>query len=160
MVNKILMGLVLLVSLMQADMFEKGKKNFGVSLGAGSSFGQTYTIVGLNANYFVVDNLAVGARYRGWFGATPSQNEVALESNYYIPLNKKIYPYIGAFVRETFVNSDYIDNYQTYGARAGLAMTMEKNTFLSIGYAVEYYGDCQAGECSSSYPELVFGMSF
>jgi len=160
MVSKIFIALVLFVSFLSADMFERGGKSFGASLGAGSSFGQTYTVLGVNANYFLVDNLSVGVGYRGWFGASPEQHEATLESNYYVPLSTKFYPYLGAFVRETFVNSNYIDDYETYGAKAGVAMILAKNTFLSFGYVVEYFSDCQVGECSSSYPELVFGLAF
>jgi len=151
---------LLFVTVLSADIFEKGKANMGVSIGAANSLNQTYTIFGINASYFIVDNLAVGLRYRGWFGATPTQNEVAVDANYYIPLNQKFRPYIGAFVRQTFVNSDIIDDFVSYGARGGLALTMSKNSFISAGYAIEYYDNCQVGDCSTSYPEFVFGLAF
>jgi len=161
MVVKFVVAMFLVFSaVVNADIFEKGKSNIGVSIGAANSLNQTYTIFGINASYFIVDNLAVGLRYRGWFGATPTQNEVAVDANYYIPLNQKFRPYVGAFVRQTFVNSDIIDDYASYGARGGLALTMSKNSFISVGYAIEYYDNCQVGDCSTSYPEFVLGLAF
>ncbi|MEN8303756.1 MAG: hypothetical protein ABFQ64_06785, partial [Campylobacterota bacterium] len=69
------------------------------------------------------------------------------------------------FVRETFVDYDYIANssYESYGARGGLAMNISKNSYMSLGYVYEEYGDCTETiyrECSSSYPELVFSLAF
>ncbi|MEA1982892.1 MAG: hypothetical protein U9N39_05045 [Campylobacterota bacterium] len=81
-VRNVLSILVLVSCIANADIFLKGKSNFGISVGAGSSYNNTYTIVGLSGNYFVVDNLSIGASYRGWFGATPMQNELALATNY------------------------------------------------------------------------------
>lgn len=159
MVKKCTLVLVLLVSsIASAEIFDKGKSNFGVSLGAGSSYNNTYTLLGVSGNYFVVDNLSVGASYRGWFGATPMQNELALSTSYFLPLSKKFRPYVGAFVRETFIEG--YDNRESYGARGGVAM-VTNNSYVSIGYAYEQYGSCLIKEeCSTSYPELVFGLSF
>jgi len=157
-INKVLIILALLSSFANADIFSKNRASFGVSLGAGYSYGNTYTLVGLSGNYFVVDNLSIGVSYRGWFGATPMQNELALSTNYFIPVSQKFRPYLGAFVRETFVEG--YDNYESYGARGGVAM-INKNSYVSIGYAYEQFSSCRFNnECSSSYPELVFGLSF
>jgi len=159
MVKKIVLSIAMLSSLLNADMFEKGKSNVGVSLGAGSSYNGTYTLVGVNANYFALDNLAVGVMYRGWFGVDPMRNELSLSTNYFIPVSEKFHPYLGAFVRETFVEG--FDAYESYGARGGLAITTSKNSFVSFGYVYEEYSNCILdNECSSSYPEIIFGLSF
>lgn len=156
--KKVLVGLVLLSSLVNADIFSKDKMQFGVSLGAGYSYGNSYTLVGLSGNYFVVDNLSVGLSYRGWLGATPMQNELALSTNYFLPISQKFRPYVGAFIRETFV--DGYDDFESYGARGGVAM-VTKNSYVSIGYAYEQFSSCTYNdECSTSYPEIVFGLSF
>lgn len=156
--KKVLVGLVLLSSLVNADIFSKGKMNFGVSLGAGYSYGNNYTLLGLSGNYFVVENLSVGLAYRSWLGGTPMQNEVALSTNYYMPISEKFRPYVGAFVRETFVDGH--DNFQSYGARGGVAM-INKNSYFSVGYAYEQFSSCKFNnECSTSYPEFIFGLSF
>jgi len=159
MIKRVLFLVLLLGSILQADIFDKGRSNVGLSLGAGTSFGETYTIVGVNANYFVMDNLNVGISYRGWFGATPTQNELSLLTNYFIPVNEKFRPYVGAFVKKLFV-SDMRD-FESLGARGGVAMLMSKNSFVSVGYAYEQYFNCpDSFECSNSYPEVIFSLSF
>lgn len=159
MIKPIIFALLLLNTLLQADMFDKGRSNVGVSIGAGSSLGSTYTIFGLNANYFVAENLNVGIFYRGWFGATPTQNELSIATNYFLPLDKKFRPYGGAFAKRTFISEDR--DFESYGARGGIAMILGKNSFVTAGYAYEQYGNCPiASECSNSYPEVVFALSF
>ena len=159
--KKIIISLALVASLANADAFLQGSKNFGVVLGSGTSYGENYTILGLSGDYFVSDNFSVGLGYRGWFGSGPNINQLTVASAYYIPLTKKFRPYVGAFVRETFTEGE--DNYESYGARGGLAMTMSPNSYMSFGYAYEQYGSCvnvDAEECSNSYPEIVFSLSF
>jgi len=158
--RKIIVTLILLSVVASAGMFSKGNKNIGVSLGAGSSYGNTYTVAGVNGHYFIMDDLAIGFGYRGWFGADPTMNELLLDGTYYLPLNQKFRPYLGVFVRQTFVSG--YDDYQSYGGKAGLAITMSPNSYLGVAYVMEYYSDCQraGGDCSNSYPEVVFGLSF
>ena len=147
-------------SSVSGDVFLKGKSNVGVSVGAASSYGETYTLVGITGNYFVIDNLSVSGYYRGWFGATPTQHELSLGTNYYMPLTRKFRPYGGVFFREHFVSGAGYDDFFAYGVRGGVSMVNTNNTYLSVGYAYEVYGDCQFSECSNSYPELIAGFSF
>ena len=158
MVKKLLFILVMLTSISNADIFDKGKMSFGVTAGTSNSYSNNYFLLGISANYFVIDNLNVGVMYRSWLGSDPIQNELSLSSNYFIKLNEIFRPYIGAFVRERFVSG--YDDITSYGARGGLAF-ISKNTYMSVGYAYETFSSCSlAGECSTSYPEVVFGLSF
>ncbi len=144
-----------------ADFFNKGNSSVGVVLGAGSSNNESYTVAGVSADYFVADGLSIGAGYRGWFGIDPTINQLTVSTNYYLSITKKFHPYIGGFVRETFVSGD--EDYESYGVRGGLAVTMSPNSYMSFGYVYEEYGNCEEsifGDCSSSYPELVFSLSF
>ena len=148
-------------TLSHADFFKKGDSGVGIVLGAGSSNGDSYSVVGVSADYFVLDGLSIGAGYRGWFGIDPSINQLTVSGNYYIPVTKKFHPYIGGFVRETFVSGE--DDYESYGARGGIAITMSPNSYMSFGYIYEEYGNCTETifrECSNSYPELVFSLAF
>ena len=159
MVKKIILVLILVTTFLNADVFEKGRFGVGATLGAGTDFGETYTIAGVNASYFVIDNLNVGVAYRGWFGASPSKNELTLSSTYFIPLSEKFHPYAGIFARQIFVNE--YDDYQSYGANAGVAISMSKNSYLGIGYVYEEYSKCVLQQkCSTSYPEVMFALSF
>jgi len=144
-----------------ASFFEKGNSSVGVVLGAGSSAGESYTVAGVSVDYFVLEGLSIGAGYRGWFGIDPTLNQLTVSSNYYLSVTKKFHPYVGGFIRETFVSGD--EDYTSYGARGGLAITMSKNSYMSFGYVYEEYGSCTETifrECSNSYPELVFSLSF
>ena len=148
-------------SILNADVFDKGRMSVGVVAGAGSSYGDSYTILGVGVDYFVMDGLSVGAGYQGWFGGDNNLNQLTFSSSYYIPLSQKFRPYIGGFIRGNYLSDS--DNYQSYGARGGLAITMSPNSYMSFGYAYEEYGNCTEGifrDCSSSYPELVFSLSF
>ncbi len=159
--KKIILSLALTFSLANAGMFEKGDSSFGVVLGSGSSYDESYVIFGVSGEYFAMDGLSVGAGYRAWFGADPTQNQLTLSSSYYFMFHDKFHPYVGVFGRETFVE-DY-DNRTSYGARGGLAVTMSSNTYASIGWAYEEYSSCtetRFKECSTSYPEIVFSLSF
>ena len=152
---------VFLIALSHADFFNKGNSSVGVVLGAGSSNGDSYSVAGISGDYFVLDGLSIGAGYRGWFGIDPTLNQLTVSTNYYVPVTNEFYPYIGGFVRETFVSGE--DDYESYGARGGLAITMSRNSYMSLGYVYEEYGNCEETifrECSSSYPELVFSLAF
>lgn len=155
----VLLVVISVTGVLNADIFAKKASNVGVSVGSAYSYGQQYILVGISGSYFVMDNLNINLYYRGWFNATPTQNELSVGSTYYIPLNKKIRPFIGVFTRQTFVSG--FSDYGSIGARGGFALVNTKNTYASFGYAFEQYTNCPARmECSNSYPEIVFGLSF
>jgi len=139
-------------------MFEKGRSNVGFSLGAATSYGQNYTLLGVSGHYFIVDNVSVAGYYKGWFGASPEQHELSVGVNYFLPVSAKIRPYAGIFMRENFVNG--YDNFGAYGARVGVSIVGAGNSYISLGYAYERYTQCSRGECSNAYPEIVAGVSF
>ena len=158
MIRKILIGCLIFSSLVNADIFVRGGKHIGFSVGAGTNYGNTYTIVGVYGNYFVIDNLSLGVGYRGWFGDTPSQNEILADATYFFPISAKFHPYAGVLARQVFIEK--YDDFQTYGAKAGVAITMSSNSYLALGYVVESYTHCIEDQCSVSYPEFVLGVSF
>ncbi|MEA3523760.1 MAG: hypothetical protein U9R50_12410 [Campylobacterota bacterium] len=148
---------LLMSSALFGALFEKGSKNVGVAMSAGSFAGNNYTILGINASYFIADNVMTGFEYRGWLGNDPSVNEVSVPVTYMVPLHKKFYPYVGGFYRRTFMGSGW-DDYNVYGARAGVSMVTSGNSYASFGWVQEYYdGD---GDSSNGYPEIAVGMSF
>jgi len=160
--KKIILALLIMSSILSGDVFDKGNTSVGIVAGSKYSHGESYTIVGVGVDYFLVNGVSVGIGYRGWFGGNPDMNQLTITSSYYIPLSQKFRPYIGGFIRETFVDYDKIDdkNYESYGGRAGLAIAMSPNSYMSFGYVYEEYGECIFNDCSSSYPELVFSLAF
>jgi len=147
------------MSNLHGEVFEKGTTGVGVTLGSSYSYGNNYIVLGLSGDYFVVDNLSVGAGYRAWFGSNPVSNQLSLSTNYYIPMSQKIRPYLGLFGRETFVSDR--DDYSSYGGRAGVAFLNSKNSYMSFGYIYEEHSSCdRVKECSNAYPEIVFSLAF
>ena len=74
MIKLFLFGFLFFSTISHADFFKKGASSVGVVLGAGSSGGESYTIAGVSADYFILDGLSIGAGYRGWFGIDPTIN--------------------------------------------------------------------------------------
>jgi len=63
-IKRILFALLLLSSLLNAELFKKTNFGLGVTLGGGSlstieNGTQTYTILGISTDYFVIDNLVL-----------------------------------------------------------------------------------------------------
>ena len=141
-----------------AGVFDQGQKNIALTVGAGSGFNNQYTIVGLTANYFALNGLSVGLGYRGWFGGSPTLNEVDLPVTYVLPLQSKIRPYAGGFYRHTFISGDYSD-YDTYGGRAGVSF-IQGNGYISAGWVQEWYSQDNGDDSSRGYPEISAGMNF
>lgn len=159
--RKVVFLFFFLVSFINADIFSKGKMSIGAYLGKGESFERSYTIGGVNAEYCVVDNLAVGGLYRAWFGNTPTLNEFSLYSNYYFPVDRKFRPYLGVFLRQTSLSSELVDDFTSYGLRGGVSIIANRNAYVSLGYAAEYYDSCIFSDhCYRTYPELTLGISF
>ncbi len=164
MIKKVLVGFLLFASVSHADLFKQGNLGLGVIIGSGSSMTkegtQNYTIAGVSADYFIIDDLSLGLGYMGWFGGTPTLNQITVPITYYIPLQEKYRPYLGAFVRETFISEGY-DDYESYGAKAGVAISFSKKSYLGIGVVQEFYSSGKYGDKSSNtYPEVIFAFSF
>jgi len=126
----------MLSGVLNAELFKKTNLGVGIVVGGGSvttakDGRQNYTIVGMNADYFIIDNLAVGIGYMGWFRASPSLNQLTFPATYYVPLYKKVRPYFGVFVRETFVSDGY-DDYESYGGKVGVAITLSPNKVSNL----------------------------
>jgi len=156
--KKTVLGLGVAASLLNAGVFDAGTKNVAVTVGSGTGFDTTYTIVGVGAGYFAANGLAVGIGYRGWFGGYPTMNEIDLPVTYYVPLRTQIRPYAGGFYRHTFISGGYSD-YDTFGARAGIAYE-KGNGYVSAGWVQEWYSIANGDDSSRGYPEIAAGISF
>ena len=145
-------------SVFAEGMFSVGHKNFSFNIGSGSAYGNRYTILGANVNYFVKQNLSLGVGYTGWFGDDPKVNKISVPVTYYLPLGDMIRPYLGAVYRHTFIGKPY-DNYSSYGGRAGVAI-VNGGSFLRVGWVHEYYDGGDNDNKSQGYPEVSGGYSF
>ena len=151
---------LLFSSLIYAEgVFENGNKNFGVTLGTDNSFGNSYTVVGANVNYFVIDNLSIGASYNAFIGDSPNINEVTVPVTYHIPIEGVSYrPYVGAFYNQTFIDEPFND-YNILGGRIGISLQTSINSFMSLGWVQEFSTSDKKRD-KKGYPQISAGFSF
>ncbi len=157
--QKVIISLLVSTTIYAGGLFSLGNKNFGFSVGSGSGYGNDYTIVGINANYFVTDGLSVGAGYTGWFGDDPKVTEISIPITYYMQTQSLYNPYAGVIYRHTFIDKPYEDH-DVYGGRVGVAMSTGGNSFMSFGWVQEYYDNGRDGSDSRGYPEINAGFTF
>ncbi len=143
----------------EGGVFSVGSKNVGFTLGTDNSFGNNYTVLGATVNYFIVDNLSLGASYQAFLGGTPDINQVTVPVTYHLPLENTTYrPYLGAFYNRTFMEKPYND-YDIYGGRAGLSVQTSQNSFMSFGWVQEFSNTGNDND-NRGYPEFTGGFSF
>jgi len=162
MMKRVLVISFMTTTIYAGSLFSVGQKNFGFSVGSSTGFGNTYTVVGGNFNYFVMDSLSMGVGYQGWFGHKPRVDEINIPVTYYFQYSPQYYPYIGFRYAHTSVGkydggSGY--DYNTYGARAGVAMNFGNNSYMSIGW-VQDYREKDGISKSEGYPEVSMGIGF
>ncbi|NOZ91147.1 MAG: hypothetical protein GXO60_07700 [Epsilonproteobacteria bacterium] len=161
--KKILLATILSSSIYAGGIFSVGHKNISVTAGTDSAYGNTYSVLGINAHYFVVDNLSVGLSFSSWLGSDPSINQLTVPITFHIPIeNLPFRPYIGGFYSRTMMGHDEnynYSNYDSYGGRAGVTMQTGTGTYVSMGWVQEV---TENGDDVSSrgYPEVSAGISF
>ena len=157
--KNILLLLLLITAIHSEGLFSSGNKNFGVIVGTDNSFGNSYTVVGANVNYFVIDNLSIGASYNAFLGDSPSINEVTVPVTYHVPIEGTSYrPYVGAFYNQTFIEDPY-DDYNILGGRIGISLQTSMNSFMSLGW-VQEFSTSDKNQKKKGYPEIYAGFSF
>ena len=151
--------LLFITTIHSEGLFSGGNKNFGVTVGADNSFGNSYTTVGVNVNYYVIDNLSIGASYNAFLGDSPSINELTVPVTYHIPIEGVSYrPYLGAFYNQTFIEDPFKD-YNIWGGRIGVSLQTSMNSFMSLGWVQEFSTSDKKRE-KKGYPQISAGFSF
>jgi hypothetical protein len=156
--TKIVMGVLLTSTMYAGGIFSVGHKNISITAGTDTAYGNTYTVMGIDAHYFLVDNISVGISYQTWLGDDPSINQITMPITYHIPLDIGFSPYVGGFYSRTMIGEDYND-YDSYGGRVGITMQTSPSAYISFGWVHEV---TENGEnvSSRSYPEVSAGISF
>ncbi len=144
--------------------FSKNSTSVGVIVGSGSAFNDNYIILGVGAGYYVVRGLELGIDVQHWFSGDPSITKVSPKITYVFTQPKVVKPYVGAFFRRTFYG-DYkgfsIDDENSYGYRAGAYFSTDNRVYIGGGIVYEEYTDCDPSyDCSTTYPEIIFTVSF
>ncbi len=157
--KKTILMLLATSSIYAGGAFSVGTKNIRIIASTDNSFGETYTVLGVNANYFVIDNLSVGATYLSYLGGTPSINQITVPVTYHVALEGMPFvPYIGAFYSKAFIEAPYED-YDVYGGRIGASMRTSANSYVSFGW-VQELGSTSNDISKRGYPEVSGGISF
>jgi hypothetical protein len=139
--------------------FKAGRKRVGLFAGAGSTFNQTYFMIGVGGGYYVLDGLEVGLDVEGWLGKDPSIWKVTPQVRYVLWQLGALKPYVGAFYRANYYASPYPD-FNSYGGRAGVAYRNGGN-YVAVGVVHEIFEqDDFFGKSSATYPEVAFWISF
>jgi len=141
--------------------FNKGSRRLSLVVGSGSTFDDSYTVIGVGAGYYVADGLELGLDAEAWLGADPDIYKLSPQVKYVLPIPSMIRPYVGAFYRHIFID-DY-DDLDTVGARGGVYFMVDERWFIGGGVVYESYLDCDDsvyGSCDDIYPEITFSVSF
>ena len=148
----------------QAQVFEKGQKNFNIGVGLGYGLGANASV-----DVAISDLLSVGV-----VGAFSSRSYGYVLSNYrvtYIGVGGRVAAHVGKYLKEVGINEDkldpyvgavggfravrYNDAYSSYygGTRAGLML----GGFVGARY---YFKDKMAVYAEGGFPYSTVGISF
>jgi hypothetical protein len=144
-----------------AGVFRKGSTQAVISGGTGYAFKETYFVLGLGANYYVVDGLNVGLAFEWWTGSSPGIYKLTPSVQYVFHQVPTLKPYVGVFYRRTYV--DRLDDINSMGGRAGAYLQAGRNTYIGGGVVYEKYVSCNSSvyrSCSDTYPELSITFAF
>ncbi len=144
--------------------FSKNSTSVGVIVGSGSTFNDNYIILGVGVGYYVLQGLEIGLDVQHWFSGDPSITKVSPQIRYVFTQPKVIKPYVGAFYRRTYFG-DFkgisIDDQDSFGYRAGAYFSTNNRVYIGGGIVYEEYKDCDPSyDCSTTYPEILFMVSF
>ncbi len=140
--------------------FKQGKIRVGFYGGAGSTYSQTYLLLGAGAGYYLLNGLEAGVDVEGWLLQDPTFWKVTPQVRYVLWQISPIRPYVGAFWRKTFVSGNLWPDYESYGARGGIAYR-KGGSYLAVGVVYEKFNDTVfEGDDYVVYPEIAFWLSF
>ena len=143
------------------DPFSKGTIRGSLILGAGQSFDESYTILGVGVGYYVIDGLEFGLNWQSWLGGDPSINQITPEITYVFVNKSNFDPYLGVLYRKTFISD--MDDLSAYGGRAGINVRTGQRAYIGFGGVFLKYTGCSENvftDCSDSYPEILFSFAF
>jgi hypothetical protein len=144
-----------------AGMFSKGSKQFTVMGGAGSSFDESYFVLGIGAGYYLANGWNVELQLESWMDGDPGIFKATAATNYVFYRLKRFSPYAGVFYRYTDIEDR--DSLDSAGVRAGVYMAVGRNGYAGFGMVYESYMDCNSRiyvSCDTTYPEVSFAFSF
>jgi hypothetical protein len=146
----------------ESDPFAKGRMGVSVYLGGGTAGSESYYTFGAGLSYYLVNGLWLGVSGETRQGIDPVTYKASPEIGYVFPIGGPVRPYVGAFYRRIWVEN--YQDFDTYGARAGVNVRMAQGVYFRIGAVYESLRDCSNTPatlpCSDTYGELgvLFGF--
>jgi hypothetical protein len=144
-----------------AAPFDSGSQSLSLVLGSGTAFNENYAIVGGGYGYYPLDGLELGIDAQAWLGGTRKIYKISPQIKYVFNLSPGFRPYAGVFYRRTYTQG--LEDLNSVGYRAGLIFMRERGAYFGAGYVFENYQNCSTSiytDCSTSYPEILFSISF
>lgn len=142
-----------------AGPFDQGRIRVSLSGGSGGGFGNRYFVIGAGVGVFVLDGLEVGVDSDHWFGEDPAISKLSTQVRYVVVAVPVVSPYIGVLYKHWFIGSDF-DDVDTVGGRLGFFYVADEHFFVGGGVVHEIIvSDCEE-DCSETYPEIVFSVTF
>lgn len=139
--------------------FSRGTTSLAVTAGTGNSFNDNYFVLGLGVGYYVAQGLELGIDAQYWMSGSPTILKISPQIRYVFTQPKVVKPYLGAFYRSSFIDSDTFDDMSSWGARAGVYFNAQGNSHVGLGLVYESYNDCRY-DCTNTYPEVLFSVAF
>lgn len=130
--------------------------SLGLVVGGGSSYGQSYFLIGGRVGYGLGLGLELSFDGQWWTGGTPSLGKLAPGLLWVAPLPFR--PYLGAYYAHWFVGSGYADE-DAIGGRVGLVVGGAGRASLAVGVAYEHAFSCSV-YCDAWFPEAMAGVTF
>ena len=143
-------------------MFGKGKRHVSGVIGAGSSYGQTYLMLGVGVGYFISNGLQAGLDFEGWFLNDPQTYKLSPRLDYVGWRMPRIKPYGGVFYRYNWITGGF-DDLNSFGGRAGAFYKGGAGGMAGAGVVYERYTNCDDKiyhSCNVYYPEFFVTKSF
>ena len=141
--------------------FGQGRTQLSVFGGGGSAFSQSYLVLGVGANYYVLEGLGLGLSFESWLGNTPGIYKLTPSVQYVFTQVPSVHPYVGVFFRRVFIEN--LSDLNAVGVRGGAYLPVGPNMHIGLGGVYESYQDCNEStyhSCSELYPEISFTFSF
>lgn len=144
--------------------FDQGRVRLSLGAGSGGSFGNRYILIGAGLGYYVLKGFEVALDGQVWLAGDPFVANLSPSLRYvFWQTGGPVMPYVGAFYRRLFIDSDIIDDIDSVGGRGGIFYAIGRGGFLGLGVAYEQILDCDEDlyeTCTDIYPELAFSLSF
>jgi hypothetical protein len=144
-----------------AGVFGQGRTHGVFTIGSGYAFDQSYLVLGVGANYYIIDGLNAGLFVERWTGASPHLTKVTPSLQYVFYKVQPVKPYVGVFARRTYIEN--LPDLNSLGARAGAYLQAGRNVYVGLGAVYESYQSCTATtyrKCDSTYGELSVVFAF